>query len=72
MLFRSCRAILQEVVDYQADRIVSHKARFSAPLFPGEAVRVDIWEDGATVSFEATAVGRDVKVIRNGKTVLRG
>lgn len=67
----TCRAVLQATLGYQADRIRSHEARFSAPLYPGEAVRVDIWEDGATISFEATAVERDVKVIRNGKTVLR-
>ncbi len=37
--------------------------RFSAPVFPGETVRTEIWGDG---SFRARIVGRDVVVIDHG------
>jgi len=67
----TCRAILQQVVGYDSDRIFSHSARFTAPLFPGETLRVDLWVDGDIVDFKATAVERDVAVIRNGCTALR-
>ena len=50
--------------------IRSHQARFSAPLFPGETVTVDLWRDGEVVSFEARIKDREATVIKNGKTVL--
>lgn len=67
----TCRAILQGVLGYDGSRIFSHDARFTAPLFPGETLRVDLWVDGDTIDFQATAVERDVAVIRNGRTTLR-
>jgi len=67
----TCRAILQHVVGYDSSRIFSHGARFTAPLFPGETLRVDLWVDDDIVDFKATAVERDVAVIRNGCTALR-
>jgi acyl dehydratase len=67
----TCRAVLQEICDYDPDRILSHQARFSAPVFPGDTVTVDLWKDGDVVSFEARVLDRGATVIRNGKTVLR-
>ena len=67
----TCRAVLQHVAGYDSSRIFSHGARFTAPLFPGETLRVDLWIDGDSVDFCATAVERDVAVIRNGRTTLR-
>ena len=68
----TCRAVLQTYADYQPERIKSHQARFSSPVFPGETVTVDLWRDGETVSFEARVKDRGVTVIKNGKTVLGG
>ncbi|HEX7887576.1 MAG TPA: MaoC/PaaZ C-terminal domain-containing protein [Phenylobacterium sp.] len=67
----TCRAVLQEIVDWDADRIASHQARFSAPVFPGDTITVDLWIDGPVISFEARVKDRGVTVIKNGKTVLR-
>jgi acyl dehydratase len=67
----TCRAVLQEICDYQPEQILSHQARFSAPVFPGDTVTVDLWKDGDVVSFEARVLDRGATVIRNGKTVLR-
>ena len=68
----TCRAVLQEICDYDPEQILSHQARFSAPVFPGDIVTVDLWKDGDVVSFEARVLDRGATVIRNGKTVLRG
>lgn len=67
----TCRAVLQEICDYDPTRILSHQARFSAPVFPGDTITVDLWKDGDVVSFEARVLDRGATVIRNGKTVLR-
>jgi acyl dehydratase len=66
----TCRAVLQSYAEYQPERIKSHEARFSAPVFPGETITVDLWKDGDVVSFEARVKDRGVTVIKNGKTVL--
>jgi acyl dehydratase len=67
----TCRAVLQHVLDYDADQILSHQVRFSSPVFPGETITVDLWTDGKQISFEARVQSRSVTVIRNGLTVLR-
>jgi acyl dehydratase len=67
----TCRAVLQTIADYDSNAILSHQVRLSAPVFPGETVTVDLWQDGRVVSFEARVKARDTVVIRNGKTVLR-
>ncbi len=67
----TCRAILQAVVDNDASRIFSHQVRFSAPVYPGETLRIDLWVEGDAVQFEAVALDRNVTVIRSGRTVLR-
>jgi len=66
----TCRAVLQTYADYDPSRFKSHEARFSAPVFPGETITVDLWRDGDVVSFEARIAARGVTVIKNGKTVL--
>ena len=67
----TCRAVLQHILDYDAEQILSHQARFSSPVFPGETITVDLWSDGKNISFEARVKARNVTVIRNGLTVLR-
>jgi acyl dehydratase len=68
----TCRAVLQTYAKYQPERINSHQARFSSPVFPGETVTVDLWRDGETVSFEARVKERGVTVIKNGRSLLGG
>lgn len=67
----TCRAILQSVTNWDPEPIASHQARFSAPVFPGDTVAVDLWLDGKDVSFEARVPARNATVIKNGLTVLR-
>jgi acyl dehydratase len=67
----TCRAVLAGITDYDPDAIASHEVRFSAPVFPGEAITVDLWRDGKVVSFEARVKARGATVIKNGKSVLR-
>jgi acyl dehydratase len=66
----TCRAVLATFAEHQPERIKSHEARFSAPVFPGETVVVDLWKDDDVVSFEARVPERGVTVIKNGKSAL--
>ena len=67
----TCRAVLQAITGFDPDQIASHQARFSAPVFPGDTITVDLWRDGPVISFEARVKERGATVIKNGKTVLR-
>jgi len=62
--------VLQTYANYDATKFKSHGARFSAPVFPGETITVDLWKDANIVSFEARVKSRNVTVIKNGKTEL--
>jgi len=41
-------------------------ARFSAPVFPGETIRTEIWNEARAVRFRCLALERSVVVITNG------
>jgi acyl dehydratase len=66
----TCRGILQTYADYDPTAFRRHAARFSAPVYPGETVTLDLWKDGDEISFEARVKQRNVTVIKSGKTVL--
>ncbi len=60
-------ALLRAACGYDPARLKSINARFSAPVFPGETLRTEIWRDGAVVSFRTRIVERDVIAINNGR-----
>ncbi|XHO95141.1 MaoC/PaaZ C-terminal domain-containing protein [Azospirillum sp. A26] len=59
----ACHALLRALADYRPDRLRRMSLRFSAPVFPGETIRTEIWRDG---SFRARVVERDAVVLNNG------
>ena len=60
-------AILKSVADYQPEALRSIGARFASPVFPGETIRTEIWEEGSgRVGFRCRAVERDLVVVNNG------
>jgi acyl dehydratase len=60
-------ALLRSLCDYDPGRLRSIAGRFSAPVYPGETIRTEIWRDGAVVSFRARVVERDAVAINNGR-----
>ena len=64
-------AIIKTVCGYDPARLASVAARFSAPVYPGETIRTELWRDGAVISFRARIVERDVIAINNGRAELR-
>ena len=65
-------AILRTWCDYDPARIRSMALRFSAPVFPGETIRTEMWRDGDTVSFRALVAERDAVVLNNGRAEISG
>ena len=65
-------AVLKTWCDYEPARIRSMALRFSAPVYPGETIRTEMWRDGDTVSFRARVEERDAVVLNNGRAEISG
>jgi acyl dehydratase len=48
------------------------EARFSAPVFPGETITVEIWRRGAARHFRARVAARNAVVLNRGRAILDG
>src|SRR5689334_17136898 len=66
----TCRGILQTYADYDPAAFRQHAVRLSSPVYPGETVTMDLWQEGSVISFEAKEKARNVTVIKSGRTVL--
>jgi len=60
------RALVKACCGGDPARLKSMQVRFSAPVFPGETIRTEMWPDGNRVSFRARVVERDLVVLNNG------
>jgi len=60
-------AILKSLCGYDPARLMAIAGRFSAPVFPGETIRTEMWRDGTVVSFRARVMERDVIALNNGR-----
>jgi acyl dehydratase len=65
------RGLLQAYADHDPARLSSMRARLSAPVFPGETLRLEGWRDGGEIAFRARVVERDVLVLTNGRAGIR-
>lgn len=59
-------AILKTYCGYDASKLKSLSLRFSAPVFPGETIRTEMWKDANRIRFRAKAVERDIVVLSHG------
>jgi acyl dehydratase len=63
--------VLKTFCGYKPSKLASFACRFSAPVFPGETLRTEMWRDGAVVSFRAKVVERDVIAVNNGRAEVK-
>jgi acyl dehydratase len=63
----AAHALVKTLCAYDASRLSYLNTRFSAPVYPGETLVVEIWDGGAgTVQFQAKVAERDIVVLSNG------
>jgi acyl dehydratase len=60
-------ALLKTCCGYDPARLRAMQVRFTAPVFPGETLRTELWRDGAVVSFRTQVPGRNSVVLNNGR-----
>jgi acyl dehydratase len=69
----ACRAVLSTLAQYQPDRVRQFDVRFSKPVFPGETLVVEMWQDGGVISYRAGVKERPgTVVLNNGLCLLDG
>jgi acyl dehydratase len=59
-------ALLKTLCSWDASRLKEIGCRFSAPVYPGETLRVEMWQRGQAVQFRTWAVERNVVVLSHG------
>ncbi|MDP6651513.1 MAG: MaoC/PaaZ C-terminal domain-containing protein [Gammaproteobacteria bacterium] len=59
-------ALLKTCCDYEPDKFKRMRVRFSAPVYPGETIRTEIWQDGNEIAFRCKSLEQDKIVINNG------
>ncbi|MCY1562293.1 hypothetical protein D9M68_996630 [compost metagenome] len=64
------RAVLKAFADDDPARLRSLQLRFSAPVYPGETIVTEFWQDGEVISFRAKVAERDLVVLNNGRAVI--
>lgn len=62
----ACLAVLRGFCDGDPARLARFAARFSGPVYPGEALAFSFWRDGDTLRFRAEAPARGVTVLDSG------
>lgn len=60
--------LMAALCDYEPERVLAVEGRFSAPVFPGETITLDIWrEEPGRAAFRARIAARDAMVFNNGR-----
>lgn len=68
----ACRAILRTICDYDYTLIRGIESRLSGPVFPGDTVTTDMWQDRNIVSFRCSVRARRAVVLDGGRCTLAG
>jgi len=68
----ACHAILKTICAYDFTLIAGIDARFTSPVYPGDVISTDMWQDRNIVSFRCRVAARNAVVIDNGKCTLTG
>lgn len=67
----AAHAIVKTWCDYDAARLTTLNARFSSPVFPGEALQFEMWQDDpGALQFIVRASARDVVVMSHGTATI--
>jgi acyl dehydratase len=67
----ACFALVQQLCGGDADRLAEIFTRFSRPVFPGETIRLEMFENGDSWRFRARVIERGEVVLDRGLARIR-
>ena len=62
----AAHALMKECCHYEPARLKRIRLRFSAPVYPGETIRTEIWQEEKTIAFRCWSLEQEKVVINNG------
>ncbi|WP_322516810.1 MaoC/PaaZ C-terminal domain-containing protein [Rhodopseudomonas palustris] len=62
----ACRGLIESFCDGDPRALTAIRARMSAPVFPGDTIRLECWRLGRRIAFQARVVERDALVLSHG------
>ncbi|MBJ6128108.1 MaoC/PaaZ C-terminal domain-containing protein [Microvirga splendida] len=63
----ACHGLMKALCEYEPERVQTLQGRFSAPVFPGETITIDIWREvPGRAAFRARIASREAVVFNNG------
>jgi acyl dehydratase len=62
----TCHALMKALCGGEPAAVRAMSGRFSAPVFPGETLSVEVWREGSGATFRATVTERAAVVVNNG------
>ena len=65
-------AFMDALCEGDPTRFHEFDVRFTAPVFPGETIRTELWEDAGVISLRSSVVERGKVVLDNGRAVTSG
>ena len=63
-------AVLRTMLCYDAAAMRGMQVRFTAPVYPGETIRTQMWREDGSIAFRAIVPGRDAVVLDRGRVTL--
>ena len=67
----ACFGFVQSVCGGDPDKLGEFVTRFSRPVFPGETLRLELFDEGDVWRFRARVIERDLVVLDRGLARLR-
>jgi len=65
-------ALIKMCCDYDPSRFKRMRLRFSAPVYPGETIRTEIWHNDNEIAFRCKSLEQGKIVINNGYLLVEG
>lgn len=66
----ACHAILKTICNYDYTLIKGFDVRFTSPVFPGDVITTEMWQDRNIISFRSSVRNREAIVLNNGRCTL--
>lgn len=64
-----CRAIIQNLLHNDAEKLQSYEVRFTGHVYPGESLEIKVWKEQTRFHFEVEDVERKTKVLVGALTL---
>jgi acyl dehydratase len=64
-----CRVLIKHFANGDADRLRHYDVRFSAPVTPGDTLKISVWREADGIAFRAISATTGQKLLDNGHCV---